>query len=190
MITNYVEKLKQYINENEEISTSDLVEIMGVHTSFLILLLILSVLNIILAPLPINSFILGIPLVFFSICYLFGFKEVVFLKKLFKKSVKCIVWRKHVDKVSQYTEKIFVISKPRCYYLSQLRRRFISGFILFIISLLIFLPIPFINTSGSVTMIMVLLGIIQKDGLFLTIGYLLFAMHIIFSSVLIYLILG
>ena len=190
MITNYTEKLKQHINENEQISTFDLVEIMGVHTSFLILLLILSVLNIILAPLPVNSFILGIPLIFFSICYLFGFKEVIFLKKLFKKSVKCIAWRKHIDKVSHYIEKIFVISKPRFCYLAQLHRRLVSGFILFIISLLIFLPIPFINTSGSVTMIMVLLGIIQKDGLFLTIGYLLFAIHIIFSAVVIYHVLG
>ena len=186
MITNYVEKLKQYINENEEISTSDFVEIMGVHTSFLILLLILSVLNIILAPLPINSFILGIPLIFFSICYLFGFQKVIFSKKLSKKSVKCIAWRKHIHKVSHYIEKILVISKPRFFYLSQLHRRFISGFILSTISLLIFLPIPFINTSGSVTMIMVLLGIIQKAGLFLTIGYLLFTIHIIFSAVIIY----
>ena len=102
MITNYVEKLKQYINENEEISTSDFVEIMGVHTSFLILLLILSVLNIILAPLPINSFILGIPLIFFSICYLFGFQKVIFSRKLSKRSVKCIAWRKHIHKVSHY----------------------------------------------------------------------------------------
>ena len=133
MITNYVEKLKQYINENEEISTSDFVEIMGVHTSFLILLLILSVLNIILAPLPINSFILGVPLFFFSICYLFGFQKVIFSKKLFNKSVKCIAWRKHIHKVSHYIEKILVISKPRFFYLSQLHRRFISGFILSII---------------------------------------------------------
>ena len=190
MITSYTEKLKQYINENEEISTSDLVQIMGVRTSFLILLLILSVLNIILAPLPINSFILGIPLIFFSICYLFGLKEIVLSKKLFKKSVKCTAWRKHLHKVSHCIEKIFVISKPRFYYLSQLHRRLVSGFILFIISLLIFLPIPFINTSGSVTMIMVLLGIIQKDGLFLTIGYSLFAIHIIFSAVVIYHVLG
>ena len=186
MITNYIEKLKQYINENEEISTYDLVEIMGVHTSFLVLLLVLSVLNIILAPLPINSFILGIPLILFSICYLFGFQKVIFSKKLSKKSVKCIGWRKHIPKVSHYIEKILVISKPRFFYLSQLHRRFISGFILSIISLLIFLPIPFINTSGSVTMIMVLLGIIQKDGLFLIIGYLLFTIHIIFSAVIIY----
>ena len=138
MITNYVEKLKQYINENEEISTSDFVEIMGVHTSFLILL-ILSVLNIVLAPLPINSFILGIPLILFSICYLFGIKEVVFSKKLFKKSVKCTAWRKHTHKVSYYIEKIFVLSKPRFFYLSQLHRRLVSGFVLFISSLLIFL---------------------------------------------------
>ena len=86
MITNYTEKLKQYINENEQISTFDLVEIMGAHTSFLILLLILSVLNIILAPLPINSFILGVPLIFFSICYLFGCQRIMFSKKLLKKS--------------------------------------------------------------------------------------------------------
>ena len=186
MITNYTEKLKQYINENEQISTFDLVEIMGVHTSFLILLLILSVLNIILAPLPINSFILGVPLIFFSICYLFGFQRIMYSKKILKKSVKCITWRKHIHKVSHYTEKILVISKPRFFYLSQLHRRLVSGFILSVTSLLIFLPIPFINTSGSVTMIMVLLGIIQKDGLFLTIGYLLFTIHIIFSAVVIY----
>ena len=186
MITNYTEKLEQYINENDEISTFDLFEILGAHTSFLILLLILSVLNIVLAPLPINSFILGIPLILFSICYLFGIKEVVFSKKLFKKSVKCTAWRKHTHKVSYYIEKIFVLSKPRFFYLSQLHRRLVSGFVLFISSLLIFLPIPFINTSGSVTMIMVLLGIIQKDGLFLTTGYLLFAAHIMFSAVVIY----
>jgi len=186
MITNYVEKLKQYINENEEISTFDLVEIMGAHTSFLILLLILSLLNIILAPLPINSFIIGIPLTLFSICYLFGIKEGIFSKKLFKKSVNCTAWRKYIHKVSYYIEKIFVISKPRFYHLLQMHKRCFSGFVLSTTSLLIFLPIPFVNTSGSVTMIMVLLGIIQKDGLFFTIGYLSFVIHIIFSAVVIY----
>ena len=190
MITNYVEKLNQYIHENEEISTFDLVEIMGVQTSFLILLLTLSLLNIIFAPLPVNSFILGIPLIFFSICYLFGFQKVVLSKKLFNKSVKCIAWRTHIHKVSHYIQKIFAISKPRFYHLSQLHRRFISGFVLSTISLVIFLPIPFVNTSGSVTMIMVLLGIIQKDGLFLIIGYLLFAIHIIFSALFIFYVLN
>ena len=125
MISNYIEKLKHYINENEEISTSDFVEIMGVHTSFLILLLVLSLLNIILAPLPINSFILGVPLIFFSICYLFGFQRVIFSKKLLKISVKCKVWRKHIHKVSHYIEKILIISKPRFFYLSQLSLRFL-----------------------------------------------------------------
>ena len=89
MITNYVEKLKQYINENEEISTSDFVEIMGVHTSFLILLLILSVLNIILAPLPINSFILGIPLIFSPFVIYLDSRKLYFQKN-FQKNLSSV----------------------------------------------------------------------------------------------------
>ena len=102
MITNYIEKLKQYINENEEISTADLVEIMGVHTSFLILLLILSVLNIILAPLPINSFILGVPLIFFSICYLFRLKKFVFLKNSLENRLNAWRGETYVQSFSLY----------------------------------------------------------------------------------------
>ena len=117
MISNYIEKLKQYINENEEISTSDFVEIMGTHTSVLILLLILSVLNIILAPLPINSFILGVPLIFFSICYLFGLQKVIFSKKLLRKKTLIHYYRLKAtnrEKKSKRSKRWWIGSSTCC----------------------------------------------------------------------------
>ena len=85
MIPNYTEKLEVFIIKNNEISIVDLLKIIGTQSSCLVLLLILSILNIILAPLPINSFIIGMPLIFFSFCYLFRIRELNYDNRFLKK---------------------------------------------------------------------------------------------------------
>ena len=186
MISIYVKNLVRYIDENDKISTCDLIEVIGIHSSFLFVLLILSIMNIVFAPLPINSFVLGIPLIFFSCCYLFGTKNINFSSKILRKSINCVSWRRYMQKVLYYFDKISRISRPRFGILCRAHKRIFSGIILATISLLIFLPIPFINSSGSVAMILILLGILQKDGLFLMAGYFLFLMHVLFLMVLVF----
>ena len=186
MITNYTEKLEAFIIKNDEISMVDLLKIIGTQSSFLVVLLILSILNIILAPLPINSFIIGVPLIFFSFCYLFKIRKLNYSNRFLKKTTQCISWRKFIKKISFYLNKVSVISKPRYELLFCLHKRLLSGLPLLIISMLIFLPIPLINTSGSITTIMVLLGIIQRDGLMLVMGYCLICAHVLFCFFIFY----
>ena len=186
MIKNYTEKLEAFIIKNDEISMVDLLNIIGTQSSSLVLLLILSILNIMLAPLPINSFIIGVPLIFFSFCYLFKIRELNHSNRFLKKTTQCISWRKFIKKISFYLNKVSVISKPRYELLFCLHKRLLSGSFLLIISLLIFLPIPLINTSGSITTIIVLLGIIQRDGLMLVIGYCLICAHVLFCFLIFY----
>ena len=186
MIPNYTEKLEVFIIKNNEISIVDLLKIIGTQSSCLVLLLILSILNIILAPLPINSFIIGMPLIFFSFCYLFRIRELNYDNRFLKKKIQCVSWRKFIKKFSFYLNKVSVISKPRYELLYCLHKRLLSGLFLLIISILIFLPIPLINTSGSITTIMVLLGIIQRDGLMLIMGYCLICAHVLFCFLIFY----
>ncbi|HFD2276232.1 TPA: exopolysaccharide biosynthesis protein, partial [Legionella pneumophila] len=48
----------------------------------------------------------------------------------------------------------------------------INGIVIFFLALLLMLPIPFSNFIFATILIIISLGLIEKDGLFLIIGYL------------------
>lgn len=158
--------------------------------SLLVIIILLSVLNIILAPLPVNSFVLGIPLILFSFLYLCDSNIKNKPYKFYDKKYACTSWRQHITKLPPFFSKLDKISTSRWKKVFIMESRLINGLSLIILALIIFLPIPFANTPGSIGMISLCLGILQRDGLLLLLGYICFVIHILailyFSSLLIF----
>ena len=153
MIFAYAEKIEAQVMEHDTITLRDVIRLVG-HDSILVILILLSALNIVLSPLPINSFVLGIPLFIFSLFYLFNWDLGGKRWTIFDKGFKCISWRKYINSLIPYIAKFEKLSSPRWHRAMILENRMISGITLSVLALIIFLPIPFANIPGSIGMIL------------------------------------
>jgi hypothetical protein len=177
MLCAYAQKIESRVMEHDTIALKDIIRLVG-HDSILVILILLSALNIILSPLPINSFVLGIPLFIFSLFYLFKWDLENKEWSLFKKQFSCKSWRNYINALIPYIVKFEKLSSPRWHHAMILENRIISGLSLSLLAMIIFLPIPFANIPGSIGMILVSLGILQRDGAFVLLGYLVFLLHV------------
>ena len=116
--------------------------------------------------------ILGTPLLFFSVQLMLGYKK-PWIPKLFgKQKIKVSHIKTAVNKtipVFKYLEKM--IHERMTFMLSQEGEIFI-GFISFLCSISIILPILFGNAIPSLGILIMALGILYKDGLTVIIGIL------------------
>ncbi len=185
MLTTYAKGLKRHVLHNQDISMEDVVEITG-RDSSLVCLCLLSVLNITLSALPINSLLLGVPLVLFSVLYLFKMSIKSLDFKLIRKKISCESWDQYIGKLIPFIYKFESFSCKRLEGLFLFENRILSGLSLFIMSFIVLLPIPFANVPGSVGVILISLAILRRDGLFLAIGYTISFAHVlgaIFGSI-------
>lgn len=177
MLYNYAQKIEAQVMERDTIALQDIIRLVG-HDSILVILILLSALNIVLSPLPINSFVLGVPLFIFSLFYLFKWDLAKKEWPLFAKQFSCKSWRNYINALIPYIAKFEKLSLPRWHHAMILENRIVSGLSLSVLALIVFLPIPFANIPGSIGMILVSLGILQRDGVFVLAGYLIFLLHI------------
>jgi len=178
MLAEDFQKIEHHILNHSRISMQTLFKLIK-EDSLLIILFILSVLNIILAPLPANSFVLGIPLMLISAAY--GLRIDLGAKpyKWLRRPVKCTRWRPFMAHAKPILMKVDRFVRPRYSNFVAPRFDFLAGLSLFILAAIIFLPIPFGNIPGSIGMILLIVGLLQKDGIFVLIGYFITIAHLI-----------
>jgi hypothetical protein len=178
MISRHFKKIESHVQNRSKINMRNVLEMME-DDSLLIIIAIISVLNIVLAPLPVNSFILGIPLMGLSLAYIF---KIDLLKKKYRwmrRPIKCKKWRSYIPHSQPIFARLDKHVSPRLSFFVQSKFRFFAGLTLFFLALIIFLPIPFANIPGSIGMILISVGLIQKDGLFVILGYGVATAHLI-----------
>jgi len=170
MLAAHLTNLAAVVDANDRISLHDMLAVLG-RDSLLLIIIILSILNIIFAPLPVNSFVLGIPLILFSSMYLMNIDIVEVDWRIMRRSYGCIAWRPYMRSAIQYGARVDGWSRPRWPAVFAFQSRIADGLALVVMALVIFLPIPFANIPGSIGMICLALGLLQKDGLLLAAGY-------------------
>ncbi len=178
MISRYFQKIETHIQRRSKINMRTVFEMME-DDSLLIIIAILSVLNIVLAPLPVNSFILGIPLMLLSLAYIFKIDLLKNKYRWMRRPIKCAKWRSYMPHSKPIFARLDKHLSPRLSFFVQSKFRIFAGLTLFFLALIIFLPIPFANIPGSIGMLLISVGLIQKDGLFVVIGYSIAAAHLI-----------
>lgn len=178
MLYTYAKNIETFVLEHDKIALKDMIIIIG-DDYILILLILLSILNIVLSPLPMNSVLLGVPLLLFSSLYLLNVDVEKKNLKILSKQFSCIKWRSYITKLTPYLQKFQTLSRSRWRKILVFENRIISGLCLCLFASIVLMPIPFANIPGSVGIILISLGILQKDGFFVLLGYLIFALHIL-----------
>lgn len=78
------------------------------------------------------------------------------------------------NKVFPFLYKLDLLTKSRLQMLSHERTYKFYGFMFFILSFLILLPLPFFNYAPAVVISLSVIGLLSRDGFFLMLGMLLF----------------
>lgn len=124
------------------------------------------------------SFIPGISLIFSVPILLFAF-QMVFARKtmwlpkiIAERTIHQETMAKFIHNTVPYLIKIEYFLKPRWLFMTSRFMEIIHGIVIFFLALLLMLPIPFSNFIFATLLIIFSLGLIEKDGLFLIIGYL------------------
>jgi hypothetical protein len=178
MLIKHLNDIETHIANHDTISLRDMFDIIG-DDCILILLILLSVFNIVLSPLPANSYILGAPLVVLSALYWgnIGFEKLKW--PFFFKKISCASWRPYLKKSHAFIHFIDRWTDPRWPRAFWIENRMNTGFSLVFMNLVVFLPIPFMNIPGSIATICLACGIMERDGVLVSIGYGIMAMHIL-----------
>ena len=169
----------------DKISIADLVNAMEA-IGFGLILVIFAFAAIMPLPPPIPN-IFSIPIIIFAIQMILGYDSPKLPKKIGKIMINRSIIAKIVQKSSKYISKIEKILKPRFSFIVSKFFERILGLIIFILALAVVIPMPFTNFIPGIGIILISLGLLAKDGLFVIIGSAIGAMGVVISVLAFYL---
>ncbi|MCA3556477.1 exopolysaccharide biosynthesis protein [Aestuariivirga sp.] len=158
------------IDTSQEITIGELADSLG-ERAFGALLFIFAVPNAIPMP-PGTSAILGLPLVILTWQVMVGRQTLWLPAVVRKRRIPRDLLRTFVDKVTPVMARLERVLKPRLGLVvtSNLAERMI-GLVAFPLALILFLPIPFANMPPALAIACLALGLAERDGLAVLVGY-------------------
>ena len=131
--------------------------------------LAMGLLNIV-TIIPGSSTILGLPLVFLGISLMIGARTLWLPQRFRDRTFDRVKLKTMIDRVIPYVHKLEKLAHPRYWPgMNGLLDRVYGAFI-FCLALCIALPIPFGNTMPALAVILVSLGFMARDGLWVVAG--------------------
>lgn len=137
------------------------------------------------SAIPGISVVFSLPIILFA-CQMIFARKTLWLPKIIAKRT---IHHKTISRVIHTTVplliKIEYFLKPRWSFMTCRFMEIINGSIIFCLAILLMLPIPLSNFIFAALLIIFSLGLIEKDGLFLVVGYLFSILYISFIYVFI-----
>jgi hypothetical protein len=145
--------------------------IAGIKTQALALLLILFALPNILPSPPGTTAIFGAPLVLLTVQMALGrgvwLPQVILVRALPRAAFLALL-----TKASPYFARFERLLRPRLLVLTEGAALRLLGAVMVLLSVMIMLPIPLANTGPSIAIILMAMGLVERDGLFILAGLL------------------
>lgn len=149
------------------ISISELIA--GIKTQALALLLILFALPNILPSPPGTTAIFGAPLVLLTLQMALG-RGIWLPKLVLNRAVPRAGFRSLLGKALPYFGKVERLLRPRLLPLTSPLAQRGLGALMVVLSVMIMLPIPLANTAPSIAIILIAIGMVERDGAFIAAG--------------------
>ncbi|KTC75680.1 Exopolysaccharide synthesis, ExoD [Legionella bozemanae] len=131
------------------------------------------------------SVVFSVPIALFACQMIFG-RQTLWLPKIIATRT---IHQKTISKVIHttvpYLTKIEYFLKPRWFFMSYRLLEIITGIMIFCLAILLMLPIPLSNFIFALLLIIFSLGLIEKDGVLLIVGYIGTIVYISFMFVFI-----
>jgi hypothetical protein len=152
---------------HERISVGDLLVALR-HRALGALMFIFAIITALPMP-PGVSAIVGAPLVFLTAQLMLGMNA--WLPRIISdRSLSRVDFQRVVNAAAPWLARAESIMKPRAEFLAKRPAIYVVGFIALLMALMVLLPIPGANMAPSVAICIIALGLIERDGLWITIG--------------------
>ncbi len=164
-------KLKELSKIKElKVTISHIVKMLGKNAGEIVIIIFCAPTALPTPALPVLTQILS-AVVIVTLGQLLLRKKTIWLpKKLGDKELSNEIVVKTSNKLLHYHAKIEKIIKPRVTFLSSITSRSIIYFYCCALSIIVALPIPFSNTVPSIAIIVIMLGLIERDGIIILLG--------------------
>lgn len=171
--------------ERETITYRDLVVRLGDQAFGLIIILFALPSLLPLSVIPGVSFLFGLPILIVAFHLVIG-KQIVWLPQyLAKKEINPGKLNLIIKKTVPYLIRVEHLLKPRWLFLTSKGMERLHGLLLIMLSILLVLPIPLSNFFWATLIILLGLGLSEKDGLMIILAYLgTFILLLIFTQTL------
>lgn len=154
--------------EGARVSVGDLVSMLR-DRSFAPLMVIFAVPNVFLF-IPGSSVFTAVPLVFLATQLLLGRKDVWLPRAVADRSIERSAFNRIVAVSIRHVERVERLARPRWWPTSYLLAERMIGLATLILAVFLFLPIPFANGLPALSIIMLALGLGERDGYWLAAG--------------------
>lgn len=148
--------------EGERISVGDIVDALR-DRSFAPLMVIFAAPNVFLF-IPGSSVFTGLPLILVAVQLCLGRPDLWLPRFVADRSVARAAFSRMVTASVPYVERIERLARPRWWPTSYLLAERVIGVATLILALFLFLPIPFANALPALSIIMLALGLSERDG--------------------------
>ena len=173
-ISALIRHLDETLPPDGDISAEDFLSLLGVH-GFVFLLLILAALNIVIFIIPGLSILFGVLMVIVAVQMLIGQDSVIVPAFLRRRRISVSALHRGLAPTSRMIGKIEKVIKPRLFFLTHPVLFRVHALLALLLALMVSIPIPFIHIPPSIGIILLSLGLVQRDGFFI-IGAALFGL--------------
>lgn len=170
-------------NKSDTIYIKDIINNMN-QGGFALIMLIFSLPILIPLPPPLPSLI-ALPLLVFSFQMMIGFSAPKIPKFIGNKKIKRELLAKVIEKSVFRLRKTDKFIQSRWHFVFDIINERIIGILSFIFSSSVLLPLPFTNLFPGVSILIISLGMISKDGLIFLLGLTIGITGIIFTIIII-----
>lgn len=131
-----------------------------------IMMILLALPGAVPLPAPILGTIFGIPMLFMSFQLVLRRQKALLPKKISEKSISV----GNLKATVKYLKKIEFFLHPRFKFMTSKWANQIFGIFCCIFAVLMAIPLPFTNTVPSLAILLIALGMLERDGIFVCIG--------------------
>ncbi|WP_339051562.1 exopolysaccharide biosynthesis protein [Rickettsiella endosymbiont of Xylota segnis] len=168
--------------KNKDLSFAYLLQLMGKRAFGMGLLLFSLPSALPFSTIPGVAFVFSLPIVLFSLQMMYE-KTTLWLPKIIaNRTINHKNLSKIIHATVPYLRKIERFLKPRWPFMTSRAMEVSNGITIFCLALLLILPIPLSNFIFALLIIIFSLGIIEKDGIFITLAYVSTLSYLAFVS--------
>ena len=154
----------------ERVRLRDLVNALG-DRAFGLLILVFALPNAVgLGTIPGLSTVFGVPQIFIAVQMALGWHKPWLPDWVLERSLARGDFQRMVDKSTPYLRRAEALLRPRWAFMSSYFAERLLGVVFLILASIVALPIPGGNWPPAVAMAFISIGLVERDGLYVTIG--------------------
>lgn len=163
--------MEKTLPADESITVGQFLCFLGVH-GFVFFILVLALLNVFIFMLPGLSILFGAPMVILAAQMVLGLPAPIFPNFIQKQKMKGAYLHKGMDLAAIALEKIEPGIKPRLLLLTSPGVIRLHSVVALVLAFMVAIPVPLLNLPPSFGAILLAIGLMQRDGLFILGSYL------------------